>query len=59
MVDRNEISLAFRFLDTQNRGKITIEDLKTRLAVFYPDMKPAELEFFLNLQVFYNLSVLP
>lgn len=50
MADRQEISLAFKYLDVEGKGKITAVDLKKRISAFYPEMRPEEYEFFMNNQ---------
>jgi Ca2+-binding EF-hand superfamily protein len=43
-----ELEAAFKFLDKNNTGKLTLKDLRERLAAFYPAMPISELKFLMG-----------
>ncbi|EQC29134.1 hypothetical protein SDRG_13166 [Saprolegnia diclina VS20] len=48
LVTRDQIRAAFDFLDVEHRGLVTMENLKTRLSIFYPDMTTRDFRVLLN-----------
>lgn len=47
-VNPQELKQAFEFFDTDNKGFITIQDLKKRLGVFYDNLSLREYKFLMN-----------
>ena len=45
-----ELKLAFDFFDPKQKGHITMQDLKSRLGVFYKNLQPREYKFLMNNQ---------
>lgn len=43
-----DLKAAFHFLDSKGKGKITMADLKQKLAPFYPDMPVKEYAFLMG-----------
>jgi hypothetical protein len=41
---------AFDFFDSKSKGRITTQDLKSRLTVFYKSLQPREFKFLMNNQ---------
>eukprot|EP01138_Halocafeteria_seosinensis_P002031 gb/GECG01002080.1/.p1 GENE.gb/GECG01002080.1/~~gb/GECG01002080.1/.p1 ORF type:complete len:224 (+),score=34.17 gb/GECG01002080.1/:1-672(+) len=48
LVEPSELEKAFKFFDTNDKGHITLKDLKKRLKPFYKDMPHAEFEFLMG-----------
>ncbi|KDO28928.1 hypothetical protein SPRG_05801 [Saprolegnia parasitica CBS 223.65] len=48
LVTRDQIRSAFDFLDVDQRGFVTLENLKARLSIFYPDMTARDFRVLLN-----------
>jgi calmodulin len=48
LVTPEEIKLAFEFLDCDKSGKVSLANLKKRLAVFFPEMSAKEYRFMMN-----------
>lgn len=47
-VDPEEVRAAFRFLDVEDKGSVSLKDLRSRLAPFYRDMPLKELRFLMG-----------
>jgi hypothetical protein len=48
LITPEEIKLAFDFLDCDKSGKVSLANLKKRLAVFFPEMSAKEYRFMMN-----------
>ncbi len=48
LVNPSELHQAFEFFDVDNKGYITIQDLKKRLGVFYQNLSLREYKFLMN-----------
>jgi hypothetical protein len=48
LISPEEIKLAFDFLDCDKSGKVSLANLKKRLAVFFPEMSAKEYRFMMN-----------
>ena len=49
-VDEAELKAAFEFFDVSGKGKITLNDLKSRLGAFYKNVPLREYKFLMNNQ---------
>jgi calmodulin len=43
-VTSGDVHTAFNFFDSSKRGVLTVDDLKARLCIFYPNLSAAELQ---------------
>jgi Ca2+-binding EF-hand superfamily protein len=50
LVSEDELKAAFDFFDTNGSGKITLQNLKSRLGAFYKNMPIKEYKFLMNNQ---------
>uniref|UniRef100_A0A0G4IEX6 EF-hand domain-containing protein n=1 Tax=Chromera velia CCMP2878 TaxID=1169474 RepID=A0A0G4IEX6_9ALVE len=50
VIDRDELKVAWDFFDVKGAGKLTVNDIKKRLSVFYKNLSVKEVRFLLNNQ---------
>ncbi|KAH9111954.1 hypothetical protein AeMF1_013606 [Aphanomyces euteiches] len=48
LITREQIRAAFDFFDVEHKGCITLDNLKSRLSLFYKDMTPRDYRVLLN-----------
>ncbi|OQS01761.1 hypothetical protein ACHHYP_00265 [Achlya hypogyna] len=48
LISREQIRAAFEFLDVERRGRVSMENLKARLGIFYPEMTTRDYRALLN-----------